>query len=242
MRIHLLIFLLVFFFFQIQCKKVIIAQLLVEDYNLNSIQVQSPIKYLALGDSYTIGHNVDQALRYPVLLSKELNSKGVLLDSLQIIAQTGWTTNNLLIEMEIANLQNQYDLVSILIGVNNEFQGIPIATYEDEFEQIVQRAIDLTGGRKHRVFVLSIPNYAYSTVGANFPDAEAISQRLLFYNEKNRAISAKYGVRYFNITPISQQGINDPSLITTDGLHPSGKMYNLWVKLIEQGVYKMLFK
>jgi lysophospholipase L1-like esterase len=195
---------------------------------------QTPIKYLALGDSYTIGESVSEAERWPVQLSEALRKKGKEIEGPRIIATTGWRTDNLGNAINIANLKPEYGLVSLLIGVNNQYQGKPIEQFRKEFEELLNVAIRLAQGKKENVFVVSIPDYGYTPFGK--PNQGKISKELDDYNNISRNITGKYGVKYFYITDISRKGLDDPSLVASDGLHPSGKQYGEWVDLIVKGL------
>lgn len=187
-------------------------------------------KYLALGDSYTIGESVSEAERWPNQLRDSLNKKGYAIGKPTIIATTGWRTDNLKNAMNIAQLKPEYDLVSLLIGVNNQYQGKSSDQYAIEFEELMKTAIHLAKGRKENVFVVSIPDYGFTPFGK--PKQEAITKAIDLFNEINARITYKYKAQYFNITEISRDGLTDPSLVAGDGLHPSGKMYAQWVELI----------
>tara|TARA_B100000965_G_scaffold406843_1_gene449508 strand:- start:4671 stop:5318 length:648 start_codon:yes stop_codon:yes gene_type:complete len=202
---------------------------------------ESQLHYLALGDSYTIGESVDENQRWPVQLTKRLNENGFTLAPPKIIATTGWRTDELKAAIEKdAELLPQYDMVSLLIGVNNQYQGRSVESFAPEFEELLQMAIELAGGKKKRVFVLSIPDYGKTPFGA--AKAEQIARELDAYNEVSQQICKKYGVKYFNITPISRKADKDKELVAPDNLHPSGKMYSQWVDLIEKDVKKLLKK
>ncbi|MFN7601327.1 MAG: SGNH/GDSL hydrolase family protein, partial [Bacteroidota bacterium] len=187
-------------------------------------------KYLALGDSYTIGESVSEAERWPNQLRDSLSKKGYAIGKPTVIATTGWRTDNLKNAMNIAQLKPEYDLVSLLIGVNNQYQGKSSDQYAIEFEDLLKTAIHLAKGRKESVFVVSIPDYGFTPFGK--PKQEAITKAIDLFNEINARITYKYKVQYFNITEISRDGLTDPSLVAGDGLHPSGKMYAQWVELI----------
>ncbi|MFN5549915.1 MAG: SGNH/GDSL hydrolase family protein [Bacteroidota bacterium] len=187
-------------------------------------------KYLALGDSYTIGESVSEAERWPNQLRDSLNKKGYAIGKPTVIATTGWRTDNLKNAMNIAQLKPEYDLVSLLIGVNNQYQGKSSDQYAIEFEDLLKTAIHLAKGRKENVFVVSIPDYGFTPFGK--PNQETITKAIDLFNEINARITYKYKVQYFNITEISRDGLTDPSLVAGDGLHPSGKMYAQWVELI----------
>ena len=189
-----------------------------------------PIKYLALGDSYTIGHSVQQSLRYPIQLANKLEIDSIPIDTTIIIAKTGWRTDDLITAINDANLTDTFDLVSLLIGVNNQYQGIPLSVYETEFPELLQTAIQFAGGDKENVFVLSIPDYGYTPFGQG--NQTTISAELDIYNNLNKTFTEQEGVSWFDITPISRNGLDQPELVATDGLHPSGEMYRQWMELI----------
>ena len=201
---------------------------------MDAQDVPMPIKYLALGDSYTIGESVTESERWPNQLVDSLAKKGIQLGKPTIIATTGWRTDDLRNAMTKTYLKNEYELVSLLIGVNNQYQGKSSSIYASEFEELLKWAVRLAGGKKHRVFVVSIPDYGFTPFGK--PKQEVISKAIDEFNEINAQIAYKYGIRYFNITDISRDGLSDPTLVAADGLHPSGKMYAYWVELISKGL------
>jgi lysophospholipase L1-like esterase len=189
------------------------------------------IKYLALGDSYTIGESVEETHRWPVLFSEMLRTRGYECDEPTIIATTGWRTDDLDRALEAARLEKNFNLVSLLIGVNNQYQKRSVEDYEPEFENLLKKAIAHAGGNVDNVFVLSIPDYGFTPFGSS--ERDRISTDIDAFNSVNRKISRKHNVRYFDITEISRRGLSDPTLVANDGLHPSGKMYKEWVRLIE---------
>jgi lysophospholipase L1-like esterase len=195
---------------------------------------QTSTKYLALGDSYTIGESVAEKERWPVQLAEALRKKGKSIEGPTIIATTGWRTDNLKNAIDIARVKEEYGMVSLLIGVNNQYQGKPVETFTKEFEELLNTAIRLAGGKKENVFVVSIPDYGYTPFGK--PKQEKISKELDEYNNISRRIVEKYKVKYFYITDISRKGLEDPALVAEDGLHPSGKQYSQWVDLILKGL------
>lgn len=193
--------------------------------------VSPPVKMLALGDSYTIGQSVPAQERWPVQLRDSLKARGVAWDTLEIIAATGWRTDNLANAMNTRQLDSTYNLVSLLIGVNNQFQGLDTTAYAAEFEALLRSAIGLAQGDTDQVLVLSIPDYAYTPFGQGSNPA-AISKGIDDFNAVNLRITRQYGVAYFDITPISREGWNRPALVAGDGLHPSGLQYSEWVGLL----------
>lgn len=191
---------------------------------------QTSKRFLALGDSYTIGESVAEEERWPVQLAKAWSEKGNPTGDPTIIATTGWRTDNLKDAIEKAQLKNDYDLVSLLIGVNNQYQGKSTEQYAIEFEELLKISIRLAKGKKENVFVVSIPDYGYTPFG--LPKQKEISKALDQFNEINKRITEAAGITYINITDISRKGLDQPDLVAGDGLHPSGKMYSLWVERI----------
>ena len=188
-------------------------------------------KYLALGDSYTVGQGVPIGQRFPAQLVDSLKAAD-LLGNAFLVAQTGWTTDELQTALAANPADTDYDLVSLLIGVNNQYRAYPIEDYVVEFEELLQQAIAYADGRAERVIVLSIPDYAYTPFGQTRPNPAQISADIDAYNAINAQIAAEFGVSYVDVTPISRQGLAEPGLVAGDGLHPSGEMYRRWVSLM----------
>lgn len=193
------------------------------------------IKFLALGDSYTIGESVAVNERWPVQLAHALRKKGIDCSDPEIIATTGWRTDDLKHAIEKARLKPEYTLVSLLIGVNNYYQGKSAESYAPEFEELLRTAIALARGDKSRVFVVSIPDYGYTPFGKE--KQQTISAGIDAFNAVNKSIAQKLGVKYISITDISRKGLAEPDLVATDGLHPSGKMYSAWVERMRDVVH-----
>jgi len=191
------------------------------------------LKYLALGDSYTIGQNVCETCRFPVQLETALEQQmpGTNIE-LDIIATTGWTTTNLIAAVASENPQNDNDLVTLLIGVNNQYQHKPFSFYEQEFPQLVNRAIELAKGDKDNVIVVSIPDYAFTPYGQGSGNPEVISQELQQYNDFAAAYCASMDITFVYITDITQFGLQNPGLVASDGLHPSQTAYAAFVERI----------
>lgn len=195
--------------------------------------------FLALGDSYTIGEAVKEEERWPVLLVRKLQKEGISIAEPEIIATTGWTTDELQAAIQKQGPLQNYDLVSLLIGVNNQYRGFPIENYRKEFNALLEQAIGFAAGKEERVVVLSIPDYGVTPFAAD-KNPEKIARELDEYNQLSREISEKRGVKWFDITPGSRLALKDDSLIAEDGLHPSGKMYRQWVDQILPYVVNLL--
>ncbi len=186
------------------------------------------LTYLALGDSYTIGEGVSEKASYPVLLQDSLTASGIDSLDVQIVARTGWTTDELREALDSAQLRPPYDLVTLLIGVNNQYRGRTPESYRPEFVNLLQRAVEYAGGNSEKVIVLSIPDWGV-TPFARGRDREQISLEIDAYNAINREESEKAGVAWVDVTPVSREATANPELLASDGLHPSGLMYRLWV-------------
>jgi lysophospholipase L1-like esterase len=197
-------------------------------------QSNKELKFLALGDSYTIGESVAEKDRWPVQLAAQLRAKGITISDPKIIATTGWRTDDLKNAILKDNPPKDYDYVSLLIGVNNQYQGKSASAYAPEFEELLKMAIEFAGGDKSKVFVVSIPDYGFTPFGKE--KKESITKAIDEFNAVNKSITEKYKIKYFDITPISRKGFEDPELVAGDGLHPSGKMYGEWVKVIIRGL------
>ncbi|GAC1397188.1 MAG: SGNH/GDSL hydrolase family protein [Sediminibacterium sp.] len=184
-------------------------------------------RFLALGDSYTIGQSVLPNERFPAQAADLLHNQGIAMDPPQYIATTGWTTGDLLQAIASANVTGTYDVVTLLIGVNDQYQGVDTAVYRMRFTQLLQRAIVFSGNKPSHVFVLSIPDYGVTPFGGG---SKKISREIDAFNAINKQVTLSYHITYADITPISREP--DPGLIAGDGLHPSAKQYGKWVQLL----------
>jgi len=190
------------------------------------------IKILSLGDSYTIGAGINFNDTYPNQLADTLASMGFIVDTVAIVAKSGWTTTNLLNALNENPINNSFNFVTLLIGVNNEFQNLSLNTYKKEFEELLQMALQYAGNREKQVLVISIPDYYYTPFGLGYSQAagyDDISERIDLFNNINLEIANDYNIDYLNITPISRKGLEQPELVSTDKLHPSAKMYKIWI-------------
>lgn len=204
----------------------------------NATEAQE-FRFLALGDSYTIGESVMENERWPIQLSDSLNTYGYSIISTDIIATTGWTTAELMSGIASVNPDSSYQLVSLLIGVNNQYRGYDFEIYEEELVELVDHAIALADNDISRVFMVSIPNYGVTPFGQSRGE-DRIRQELQQYDAYANQIANQYGIPFFNITPISEKAKDDESYIANDRLHPSGKMYTEWVELMLDDVKILL--
>jgi lysophospholipase L1-like esterase len=207
-------------------------------------RAQAPMRYLALGDSYTIGESIDPAGRWPVQLATALRNDGMIIDEPKIIAATGWTTGELSAAIDAAEpLGDDYDLVSVLIGVNNQYRGRAVDEYAREFAVLLERAIGFAGRRADRVFVLAIPDWGVTPFAAQSGrDTAAIARELDAYNAAAAKVCVERGVAFVDIAPVSRRHGSEPRMLADDGLHPSAALYAEWARLARPVVRRMLAK
>lgn len=184
--------------------------------------------YLALGDSYTKGESVERAKSFPFQLTTRLAQELKVEVNTEVLAQTGWTTSNLLDALKSGTSRTSYNLVTLLIGVNNQYQGKSFNIYTREFSQLLDSAIALAYGNPKNVVVISIPDYAY-TPFAEGRDRSKISEEIDEYNAHAKSVALQKGVPFLNITDITRNGLSNPELVATDGLHPSAQAYTAFV-------------
>ncbi|HMA76973.1 MAG TPA: GDSL-type esterase/lipase family protein [Candidatus Krumholzibacteriaceae bacterium] len=189
------------------------------------------LTFLALGDSYTIGESVPARQRWPYILADSLRAAGVKIEKPEIVAKTGWTTGELDAALADSNITRSYGLVSLLIGVNNQYRGLSVERFRKEFKALLDNAVLLAGGKPQNVFVISIPDWGVTPFAAG-RDRTRIAREIDEYNRIKKEETTKRGVLFINITDISRRASADTTLIAGDGLHPSGTMYNLWVNRI----------
>ena len=204
-----------------------------EENNTKDIdeELQTTFKILALGDSYTIGQSVCESCKFPEQLKEQLANyfgKDYQFE-LKVIAKTGWTTTNLISAIEEENLEDSFDLVTLLIGVNNQYQKKPFSIYEDEFPKLVNKSINLGKKDKNNCIVISIPDYAYTPFGNGY---ESISLDIDKYNNFAENYCTSKDITYVNITTITRLGLDQPELVASDGLHPSEIAYSKFVELL----------
>jgi lysophospholipase L1-like esterase len=199
------------------------------------------LSYLALGDSYTIGEAVPEAGRWPRQMAAALRERGIGLDDPRIVATTGWTTDELALALDLAEPLGQWDFVSLLIGVNNQYRGRSAVQYGGEFRELLERAIRYAHGRADRVLVLSIPDWGATPFGASDQRGPAaIGAELEVFNQTAREICARHGVAFVDITPVSRTRGSEPAMVAEDGLHPSAAMYAQWAELAVPVAQKLL--
>ena len=202
--------------------------LIVED-NLNTPR-ESPYSFIALGDSYTIGEGVNEDERWPNQFVDVAYENGVDFDQPMIIAETGWKTYDLLNAINQTNFTKKYDYISLLIGVNNQFNSRPIDEFEEDLDKLMDemKRIKKNDGS---IIIISIPDWGYTPFGES-SDMSDISEQINLFNSSLRKFATTNGLKYVDVTEISRRGINEPDLITNDNLHPSGIMYLEWAKKI----------
>jgi lysophospholipase L1-like esterase len=199
------------------------------------------ISFLSLGDSYTIGESVPDSARWSVQLAQMLRKDGFDVGKPDIIARTGWTTAELADAIDASGNNKRYDLVSLLIGVNNQYRAQSVERFRTEFRSLLETSMKYANGRKNRVFVLSIPDWGASPFGAS-RDRAQIAREIDAFNAIAREEALKAGILFIDITPISRSGLGNAGMFASDGLHFSGQMYGLWAKEALPQVKSLLSK
>ena len=198
-----------------------------------SRKTENPIplkqQILALGDSYTIGEGVAPSETWVARLQSLLANRGYVLEDPVIVAKTGWTTDELLEGMNSANLKGPYNMVTLLIGVNNQYRGRDTAEYRGQFRVLLQQAIELAGNDPKKVVVISIPDYSVTPFAENL-DRDRISLDIDLFNSINQYEAHRLKTQYAYITPSSRKAKDDSTMLAGDGLHPSARMYGLWAE------------
>ena len=227
-----------FLYFLISCSEATAPVVIeIENEIINEEIPSSELKYLALGDSYTIGQGVSTSSRWPIQLQERLEEDEIIIDSVKIIAQTGWTTTNLLTAMNEEELA-EFDMVSLLIGVNNQFQGKDFSIYEEEVLTLLDRAASICKSENEGIFVVSIPDYGVTPFGLN--NAEQIGEELDQYNAYMKAVCEEREIPFIDITELSRNLGSENGALAEDNLHPSGLQYSKWVALIEPIVKELI--
>ena len=210
------------------------------EFTMSYSNSSEALSYLALGDSYTIGESVDSTLRWPVQLADSLTTHyGHHVTEPKIVATTGWTTDELKAGIASEGITKKYDMVSLLIGVNNQYRSYPVEQYEQEYEALLKWAIQHSKNGAAGVFTVSIPNYGVTPFGQTRGE-ERIRAELLEYDAKAAEICARFGIPLINITPISEEAKSNIALVADDDLHPSGAQYTAWVEYMLPTVFAMI--
>jgi lysophospholipase L1-like esterase len=194
-------------------------------------QTKSTYSFLALGDSYTIGESVPSNDNFPNQTTQLLKNSGYDFKPAEIVARTGWTTDELQNNINNHSFTPPYNIVTLLIGVNNQYRGRPVDEYKPQFEDLLKQAIQFAGNKADHVIVLSIPDWGV-TPFASGRDRDQIAREIDAYNAANKTISEQYKVHYIDITPWTREAASDLSLLANDGLHPSAKEYKRWAEKI----------
>ncbi|MEO7083045.1 MAG: SGNH/GDSL hydrolase family protein [Gemmatimonadaceae bacterium] len=194
---------------------------------------QAEVRFLALGDSYTIGESVRESERWPMQLTEMLRHRGVRVADPTVIAKTGWTTDELSAGIDAALPQGKFDLVTLSIGVNNQYRGRSVDEYREQFRALLGRAVRFAGGNASHVIVVSIPDWSVTPFAVKSGrDRAKISSEVDAFNTVAKEEAARGGATYVDVTPVSRRAATDAAQIAGDGLHPSGAMYAAWTDLI----------
>lgn len=197
------------------------------------------LTFLALGDSYTIGESVPIYENFPYQTLQLLRKSGIAVQAPEIVAKTGWTTDELMAGIDRTTFEKSYDIVTLLIGVNNQYRGKDPSTYEKEFEQLLNKAIAFAGGNKQHVFVLSIPDWGATPFAAS-RDRIKIGKEIDLFNSINKKSTDAAGIAYISITEGSREATSNASLVAKDGLHPSGLEYGRWAKKLADAILQSI--
>jgi lysophospholipase L1-like esterase len=194
---------------------------------------------LCLGDSYTIGESVEANENFPTQSVRLLNKEGNHFDAPEIIAMTGWTTDELKDAIDKSHVKKSFDFVTLLVGVNDQYRGRTVEEYKPQFESLLTQAIQFANGHSSKVIVLSIPDWGV-TPFAKDRDPEKIAQQINSYNEVNKQLAREHNVKYIDITTSTREAAGDPALVAPDGLHPSAKEYAKWAAKIYLAIKEQL--
>ena len=197
------------------------------------------LTFLALGDSYTIGESVPIFENFPYQTVQLLRKNGISVHAPEIVAKTGWTTDELMAGINRTTFEKSYDIVTLLIGVNNQYRGKDPSTYEKEFEKLLNKAIAFAGGNKQHVFVLSIPDWGATPFAAS-RDRIKIGNEIDLFNSINKKSTDAAGIAYISITEGSREATSNASLVAKDGLHPSGLEYGRWARKLADAILKSI--
>ncbi len=211
-----------------------------ETFLLPTLNSPTELRYLALGDSYTIGEGVPEAGRWSVQLARTLRNDGIPMAEPRLIAQTGWSTDELDAAIDTALVFPEYDLVSLLIGVNNQYRGRDAEEYRVQFTGLLERAIGFAQGRRERVLVLSIPDWGVTPFARGLArDVQQVAQEIDAFNAAALETCMRRGVVFVDITEVSRRRGGEAEMLVDDGLHPSALMYAEWTRLALPAVRAM---
>jgi lysophospholipase L1-like esterase len=220
-------------------KKLFIILFLMTAMTQNST-AQKTLRFLALGDSYTIGESVPVYQSFPYQTVQLLRKKGMAVHAAEIVAKTGWTTDELMAGVDKTVFEKEYDIVTLLIGVNNQYRGKPADVYAIEFETLLNKAIAFAAGKKKQVYVLSIPDWG-ATPFAEGRDRKKIAAEIDVFNSINKKITESRGITYISITEGTREAISNPQLVAKDGLHPSGDDYARWAEKLSTAIMAIAY-
>lgn len=190
------------------------------------------VKYLALGDSYTQGESVCESCSFPMQLMERIAKEEKVKVVTEVIAETGWTSSDLINGLRLKSPGNDYDLVTILIGANDQYQAKDATAYEMDLSNLLLKAVQYAGGDKNKVMLISIPDYAYTPEGQKKSDPSKISSEINQYNSIAKKLAGANGISFVNITDISRQGLINTDLVASDQLHLSTAAYSSFVSEI----------
>jgi lysophospholipase L1-like esterase len=211
-----------------------------ETFLASTTSQPTELRYLALGDSYTIGEGVPESGRWPMQLANALRNDGIPMSDPRIIAQTGWTTDELDAAIDTALVFPEYDLVSLLVGVNNQYRGRDVDEYRMQFAGLLERAIGFAQGRRERVLVLSIPDWGVTPFARGLArDVRQVANEIDAFNAAALETCMRRGVVFVDITGVSRQRGVEAEMLVDDGLHPSALMYAEWTRLALPAVRMM---
>lgn len=189
------------------------------------------MRFLALGDSYTIGEGVSDGERWPDRLVALLRERDVHVTDLRLIARTAWTADELADAIDAEQPRGPYDLVTLMVGVNDQYRSRPVDAFAPEYQKLLRRAKAFAGGKGARTIAISIPDWGATPYAAG-RDRDLIAREIALYNDRSRELAARARVKWVDVTPSSRAMLEDPTLVTADGLHPAGAMYARWAELI----------
>jgi lysophospholipase L1-like esterase len=188
-------------------------------------------RFLALGDSYTIGEGVTDAERWPNQLVELLRADGIQITDLHVIARTAWTTDELSDAIDQDKPKGPFDLVTLMIGVNDQYRSRPVRDFEGEFKRLLKRARGFAGGDASRIFAISIPDWG-ATPFSEGRDRSVIGKEIQAYNDRAKELSEAAGITWVDVTEVSRAMQTDATLVAVDGLHPTGAMYRRWAEVM----------